>query len=150
MISADQLVGHAIGDYILQSDWMAQNKTKANLPAFVHALTYSAVFLIFRPSIAALAVIFATHFFIDRYRLARYVVWGKNWIGPFYEKVAINFGNGEFQQEHWRRKNPTLTFTECAATGYPPTNPAWLSVWLLIIADNILHVVINGFALKYL
>lgn len=26
--TADQLVAHAVGDYIIQSDWMAENKRK--------------------------------------------------------------------------------------------------------------------------
>lgn len=153
MITADQLLVHAVGDYIFQSDWMAQNKTKQSLAAGVHALVYSAGFLIFRPSLLAFATILVTHFFIDRFRLARYVVWGKNWLGPLYEQVIIRtdrFGNSDFQTEHWRRKNPTPTFAECKATGYPPNSPVWLATWLLIIADNILHVAINGIALKYL
>jgi hypothetical protein len=152
LITADQLLAHAIGDYILQSDWMAQNKTKANLPAYVHAMTYSLLFLVFRPSIFAFLAIFWTHFFIDRYRLARYVVWAKNWMGPYYERVAIAFNPGphKYVEHQWRRKNPTPSFPECSATGYPTSAPPWLAVWLLIIADNICHVLINGLALRYL
>lgn len=45
---------------------------------------------------------------------------------------------------------PISSFRECAATGYPPDRPPFLAVWLLIIADNILHVLINGLALRYL
>ena len=30
MFTADQLVAHAVGDYILQSHWMATEKTKGN------------------------------------------------------------------------------------------------------------------------
>lgn len=126
MITADQLVAHAIGDYILQSDWMATEKTKQNLAAVVHALTYGIPFLFLSPSPLALAVIVGTHFVIDRFRLARYVVWAKNWLGP------------------------NRPWSECVATGYPADRPAWLTVWLLIIADNVLHVMINGLALYYL
>jgi ammonia channel protein AmtB len=149
MFSADQLVAHLVGDYILQSDWMAENKTKRFLPAAIHASLYSALFLIFRPSRAAFAVILVSHFFIDRYRLARYLVWAKNWIGPYFGPVEINMG-GVYQDRQWRRRNPTKDFAECAATGYPPERPIWLAVWLLILADNILHICINGFALKFL
>ena len=129
MITADQLVVHAVGDYVLQSDWMANEKTKQHWAALCHALVYSLGFLIFLPSLKAWLVIFVTHFFIDRYRLARYVVWFKNFLGP-------------------RGLNPP--FRECAGTGYPPDRPAWLAVWLLIAADNVLHVAINGAALHYL
>lgn len=120
---------HAIGDYILQSDWMANGKTKRWVPAFCHALAYSLGFIAFRPSISAWLVIFGTHLLIDRFRLARLVVWGKNFIAP-------------------PGSNPP--WAECSATGYPPNCPQWLAVWLLIFADNIMHIVINGAALKWL
>jgi hypothetical protein len=126
MVTADQLFLHAVGDYILQSDWMALNKTKEHAPALVHALTYSLPFLLLRPSLGAWLAIFGTHFLIDRYRLARYIVWLKNWMGP---------------NQPWAK---------CSATGYPEDRPAWMAVWLLIIADNILHVAINAAALRWL
>lgn len=129
MIAADQLVAHAIGDYLLQSDWMANEKTKQHIAALTHAIIYSFVFLVFTPSLSAFAVILATHFLIDRYRLARYVVFAKNFIAP---------------RALWP------TWANCVGTGYPSERPAWLAVWLLIIADNVLHVVINAAALKWL
>lgn len=126
MITADQIVLHAIGDYILQSDWMANNKTKYGLAATVHGLTYSFPFLLLSPSRAAWMTIFLTHVIIDRWRLARYVVWLKNWLGP---------------NKPW---------SECSVTGYPSDRPAWMAVWLMIFADNIIHICINGLALRYL
>jgi chromate transport protein ChrA len=126
MISANQLVAHLVGDYVLQSDWMASTKTKKSIACLAHILTYSIPFLFFQPSMLALAVIAGSHFIIDRWRLARYVVWAKNWMGP---------------NQPWK---------ECKATGYPPNCPAWMAVWLMILVDNILHVVINGLALHYL
>jgi hypothetical protein len=125
MITADQLVCHAIGDYVLQSDWMATEKIKRSFAAAIHATAYSLPFTFLQPSLAAWAFIVGTHFVIDRWRLARYVVWAKNW--PM-----------------------TPPWHECAATGYPPDRPIWMTVWLLIIADNTLHVLCNGFALAYL
>lgn len=129
MITADQLVAHAVGDYIIQSDWMANTKTKRHIPAVLHALTYAIPFLLLRPSLAAMAVIIGTHFLIDRYRLARFVNWTKNLPAP----------------AAWRKR-----WEDCTATGYPSERPAWLAVWLLIITDNIIHVIINGVALTYL
>ena len=125
MFTADQLVAHAVGDYILQSDWMATTKTNRWLPAALHAVTYALPFLFFRPSLYALVVIVGTHYLIDRYRLARFVCWAKNQTGPI--------------ETH-----------ELTATGYPESRPIWLSTWLLIITDNILHVLINGAALRWL
>lgn len=135
MITADQLLAHAIGDYILQSDWMANAKTKQSVAALAHVLTYMLPFLFLRPSPLALATIVGTHFLIDRWRLARYVVAFKNWsLGGLFMRMSLT--------SYWHSCNQ--------ATGYPEATPAWLAVWLLIIADNILHVVINGLALTYL
>lgn len=127
MITADQLLLHAIGDYIIQSDWMANNKTKSSIPAIVHAISYGLVFVVLTQSPLALLAIVSTHFVIDRWRLARYVIWAKN-----------------------RLMGGKLGWRECQATGFDPDRPAWMAVWLLIITDNILHVLINGMAIRWL
>ena len=127
MITADQLVAHLVGDYILQSHWMATEKTKRSVAAVAHVVCYSLPFLFLTLSPAALAVIIVTHFVIDRWRLARYVVWFKNFLGP---------------------GNPS--WAECSGTGYAPDVPPWLSVWLLIIVDNTMHLLCNGLAIAYL
>ena len=43
-ITADQILAHLVGDYILQSHWMAQNKAKQSVAAAVHAVTYTLPF----------------------------------------------------------------------------------------------------------
>ena len=129
MVTADQLLCHAFGDYVLQSGWMANNKTRQSLAAAVHALTYAMPFLFLWPSLAALAVIVSTHFAIDRWRLARFVIWAKERLGP---------------RSGWK------PWADSKATGYPPDVPPWMSVWLLIIADNAMHVAINAAALRWL
>lgn len=156
MITADQLVAHAVGDYILQSDWMATEKTKKSVAAAAHALTYTLPFLFLTRSLLALAVMLVTHFIIDRGRLARYVVWAKNFIAPpriKREAVGANLADPGAVQiglvwTWYTRRNPP--WKDCAATGYPPQVPPWMAVWLLIIADNVMHVLINGLALRYL
>ena len=113
---------HLIGDYILQNDWMAQNKTKAHWPAFVHALTYAALFAFIAPSPLAWLIIFSTHFLIDRYRLALY------WI-RFYNRVPV---------------------AEAGVFGYTKGKPDYMAFWLMVIIDNTLHLAINYAALAYL
>lgn len=81
-ISADQVLVHVVGDYFLQSDWMATIKTQSWKPAFWHALTYTLCFLVMTRSPLALAFVFGTHLLIDRFRLARYVCWAKNFLAP--------------------------------------------------------------------
>lgn len=123
------LLAHLVGDYVIQSDWMAQEKTRRWWPAIVHAATYGAPYVLVTHSPLALAVIVVTHAVIDRYRLARHVVWAKNLLAPA------------------RYRHP---WSECSATGYHQDRPAWMAVWLLIIADNTLHLAINYGAVRWL
>jgi hypothetical protein len=70
------ILAHLLGDYILQNDWMAQNKTSSTLPCLAHCALYTAavwgVTLIEGAAWPAwaLVVCFALHFVIDRWRLA--------------------------------------------------------------------------------
>lgn len=123
----EQLILHLIGDYITQTNWMANEKTKRLIPAFAHALVYSMPFWLLTRSPGAMLVIFSTHFLIDHFRLARFVVFAKNWI-----------------------TQPSLRWADCSTTGYHKDTPPWLAFWLLIIADNTLHLVINYAAIRWL
>ena len=78
MFTADQLVAHVVGDYLLQSHWVAQRKTSRLAVALLHALLYALPFVLLTRSPVALLVIVVTHAVIDRYRLVRHVIWYKN------------------------------------------------------------------------
>jgi hypothetical protein len=154
----EQLILHLIGDYITQSDWMAQNKTKRAYPALAHAIVYSLPFLLLGPSWLAFWVILGTHFLIDRYRLARFVVYAKNIaLGNLIQELGEVMPNPKkdlkgcdewiaTQVELWRQ----TSWRNCKDTGYPSERPAWLAVWLLIAADNTLHLAINYCAISWL
>lgn len=120
---------HFIGDYLVQTDWMAQCKTKQWLPAVVHGVTYGVPFVFATMSLPALFVIIVTHIVIDHYRLARHVVWAKNQLAP----------------KEWR-----YSWAEGNLTGYRNDAPPWLTTWLMIIADNTMHVTINTLAILFL
>lgn len=138
-----QLILHLLGDFVFQSDWMAQNKTKSTWAAFCHALVYSLPFLAIG-SVNAWAVIFFTHLLIDRFRLARYVVWAKNFLAPQW----IGYVESETDNKPvFVRNHPWHT---CQGTGYHRSAEPWLAVWLMIAADNTLHLAINALALAYL
>lgn len=135
----NQLILHLLGDYVLQGDYQAQNKRRLNSAAFVHAVTYSLPFLLLNPSHAAFWTILGTHYLIDRYGLARYVVVAKN-----------VFFHPEFWESTNQHIREVLIPRYNTPTGYPAESPAWLSVWLLIAADNCLHITINYAALRWL
>ena len=140
------LVAHLVGDYILQSHWMSQEKTKRWWPALLHAVTYGLPFLVITRNPIALTVIIVTHAVIDRYRLARHVVWAKNHLAPWRN---VNVPVIVADQVKRYRCEGTPPWSECKATGYPPDTPPWLAVWLMILADNTLHVAINSAALYW-
>jgi len=146
----EMLLCHLVGDYVLQSDWMATEKTKRSLPALVHALMYTLPFLLLTQVWWQLALIASTHFVIDRWRLARYVCWAKNFLAPKYIETTtqgILTTRGLLGYSNvWKRNHP---WADCAATGYHKDRPAWLTVWLLIITDNTMHLVCNYFILEY-
>lgn len=120
---------HFVGDYLIQTDWMAQTKTLRWLPAVVHGVTYGVPFMFVTMSLPALFVIVVTHIVIDHYRLARHVIWAKNQLSP----------------KEWR-----YSWSEGNVTGYRKDVPIWLSTWLLIIVDNVMHITINTLAILFL
>ena len=119
-------LAHMVGDYVIQSDWMASEKTKRWWPAVAHGVSYGLPFVVVTQSVAALVVIVGTHIVIDRYRLARHVVWFKNQLAP-----------KAFRPGH-------------TATGMSAGKPDWMAVWLLIIADNVIHMLFNVGAVVWL
>ena len=104
---------------------MASRKTSSSLAALIHAFVYSIPFLLIG-SLHAVGIIFITHFFVDRFRLARFVVFAKNWL-----------------------TEPTLKWAQVGPSGYPKEVPIWLSTWLLIIVDNTIHLICNYLALAW-
>ena len=123
-----ELILHLFGDYVTQSDRMANEKVKDIRMALLHAFIYSVPFYIFIDmSIVAFLTIFLTHAVIDRYRVVKYIIFARN-----------------------RLHDKTLRWEDCSATGYHKDKPIWLTVWLLIIADNTLHLLINYLAILYL
>jgi len=120
-LHADQVLVHLIGDYVLQSDWMAREKTKSDLAAAVHAAVYTLPFLFLTTNPTTLALICASHFVIDRWSLARYVVWLRNLISPCPPAWA-----------------------DCQGSGSPAEVPPWLATWLLVAVDNTMHLIINA------
>lgn len=153
----EQLILHLFGDYVSQSDWMAQNKTKCFTPAAVHAVVYSLPFLLLRPSWIAFVVILVTHFLIDRYRVARMVTYSKNvWGDPACWKAFKDIFVSSYGQKRDVHDASAEVYMGPVAdkystpTGYPAESPSFLAVWLLIAADNTMHLAINYLALRFL
>jgi len=124
MFTAGQIVAHLVGDFVIQSHWMATNKSKRSFVTAIHAITYALPFLFLTRSVLASSLIALTHFVIDHWRLARFVIWARNSLAPVDSRVA---------------------WADCShVTGQPKDVPIWLSMWLLIIVDNVMHLVCNA------
>ncbi len=110
---------HLVGDYLLQNDHIAATKTESSKSALIHVLLYGILFAFLLGISWGLLVIIVSHFFIDRFRLA--VCWIKliNW----------NWDSSNF--------------------GFSNDKPVWMSVWLMIIYDNIFHVLINSVVIYF-
>ncbi len=69
------LIGHMVGDYLLQNDWMALNKKKHSLPCLVHCLLWVGSVCLFTGwGWLAAAVLFAFHFAQDRTHIVRWLM----------------------------------------------------------------------------
>ena len=122
-------LAHLVGDFVLQTHHQATEKTSRWVPALLHAATYTAAHLPVTRDPRALATIGLTHAVIDRYRLAKYLVWAKNQAAPAAHRVPL----ADLRQ---------------TGTGYPASTPAWLATWLLILTDNTIHLAINAAAVR--
>ena len=126
----EQLLAHLVGDYVLQSEWMAIKKTEKWWPAIVHGFVYAIPFLLITTSFWALAVIISTHIVIDRYRLAKILMWARNFLAPVGAQTE--------RLSAFRKRTKTSN------------TPEFIFFWLMVIVDNTMHLSINFFAIKYL
>lgn len=142
-----QLLCHILGDYWLQSDWIALNKSKKTFPCLVHCFLYTCCFLLLTISWKALLFIFVTHFLIDRFPIIiKRLIWLKNHIGPKFEYPIFGFCNttGYFDD------SPYNTCKLNTERNNETPRPFFITVWLYIISDNFLHLTCNYLALTYL
>lgn len=67
------IIGHLVGDYLLQTDWMAQNKKLKSLPCLVHCLVWaSCVYFFSGFGFAAILFLFLCHFIQDRTQIVKW------------------------------------------------------------------------------
>ena len=132
----EQLLCHLVADYWLQNDWMATNKKKKWFPAIVHGFIYTLPFLLLTHSFMALLVIGVTHIIIDHTDIVCKLNQIKNW---------------DFRQDNYAFLDSQTQLGEIMVPvkdGYF-ARPFAIRVWLIIIQDNILHLLINYLAIKY-
>lgn len=63
----EAIIGHLVGDYLLQNDWMALNKKKSTFHCVVHCSIWTACVVLFAAwPLWTVLPLFATHFVQDR------------------------------------------------------------------------------------
>jgi hypothetical protein len=119
----EQLILHALGDFVTQTGFMARFKKvsgrKGFLACIAHCTVYSLPFLLIG-SVPAVAVIFLTHFAVDRTQLVQRL-------------IALREQTGH-----------TNNF------GFPDGLPPQTAFWLYVAVDNTIHLICNYAALALL
>lgn len=145
------LLCHLVGDFILQSDWMAMSKNKSTLHCLVHCLIYTSCFLVLTVSWKALLFIFVTHFIIDRFPIiVKRLLWTKNHFPTFnYPPFEYCDTTGYYDDSPYNTKrfgqNAFIDKFHESIVGKPRL--FFITIWLYIITDNTLHLICNGIAL---
>jgi hypothetical protein len=121
------LIGHIIGDYWLQTKWMAQSKIRPDaegyLACFIHCFFYSLAITIFmspvlpgsKELLIMFCIAFACHFPIDKFSLAK-----------FFLKHVLN------------SPKPTLTLIHEITPDILTQHIIWWIVYIII--DNSAHL----------
>ncbi len=146
-----QLILHLLGDYLLQSEHMAKNKRNSSFWAGFHAIVYSLPFFLLEPSWFAWSMICGSHFLIDRFGLARFVVLAKNIVlGLWPQWLLQQIYRSAGRDEEWKNDRQRLTWVNCRTTGYPSDVQPWLAGIMIIVSDNTIHLLINWASLQWL
>jgi len=129
------LLGHCVGDYLLQNDWMSLNKKKRWLPLFVHCTLYTIAvcaflwddLMTYGVLTKAIIVIFGSHIIFDGTKII------DKWLAFIgsrsWDKVAIH----DRDTWHWQGQMYGM-YTAIVQT----------------VADNTAHLVLMYWGLKSL
>jgi hypothetical protein len=65
-------LGHLVGDYLFQTDWMAENKKKLSFPCLIHSMVWAGCVVLFAGwGWVSFVILFAFHFIQDRTTMVR-------------------------------------------------------------------------------
>jgi len=129
------MLGHFVGDYLLQNQWMAINKSKpgwlGHYACSVHVLLYTLAIALFLLAVAV------PHWIIDRWSLANYILRFKNG----FSNSDISLWDLTIAEDGKR-----LPFEKAITSG------AWRIAFaapVYIMNDNTLHFVCLWFTVRY-
>jgi len=135
------LLGHLAGDYLLQNEWMAMNKSKNTgegwLAAFVHCFIYTWVICLFTWTFDWywFVAVFCSHFFIDKFKLAEYYM---HYIKGKGMKDYVAKDNIKSTEKTWEK--PNLNRYDMLEGGFTSL--------VYSVTDNTMHLILMFFAYK--
>lgn len=90
------IVGHLIGDYVLQSDWMAMHKKKTDLTGLFACVIHCAIWTVCMAigikttSLKTIVLLFLSHFVLDRTKVVEWLLNETKWMpNPAMWKVIV-------------------------------------------------------------
>ena len=129
------LMGHLMGDYLFQTNWMAQRKGAEYFPCFVHCIIYT-FFVCAMTSWNPLWVllVFLSHFLVDKYSLV------DKWLKAIKSRSLTDFFlNGhvvaEVQDEDHKENYIVLR--------------GGFTALVYAVADNTVHIILMLLAAKF-
>lgn len=86
------LIGHFVGDFLFQTSWMAEHKSKKWCPLLVHSSVYTIIIILFSLiegglSIMGILLIFTGHVILDR--------------GTFVKFWVVNVQTATMENQRW-------------------------------------------------
>ena len=143
------LLCHFVGDFWLQTDWMAMNKGRKSWNCLVHVLIYTSCFLLLTTSWKALLFIGVTHFIFDRWHviLKRMIWWRNHFPTGKYPPFRLCNTTGYYDDSPYNSYTPLNKFV---IKRYGQPRLFFITMWLYIVQDNLLHLICNLIALTLL
>lgn len=119
----EQLLLHLFGDFIVQNDYVALNKKKNTLKGWIYCTWHCITYalpFIFLTNWYGVLLIALTHFIIDKTNIVVWFIAKKNFV------------------------------TDKSNFGYLPERPFAITIWLMIFADNTIHLIGNYLIILWL
>jgi hypothetical protein len=131
MIYFQMLLGHLVGDYLLQNEWMAMNKSKNTwigwISAFVHCVLYTlavcTVMWNFTP--IWILIVFLSHFPIDKFAFAN---------------IYMHYVKGKSMKDYVKKDNVDYVDKE-PLNRYDILEGSFTAI-VYTVTDNTLHLLI--------
>lgn len=137
----EMLLGHLVGDYLLQNQWMALNKSKNTIigwiSALIHCILYTiAVCLImWNFDLIWIVVVFLSHFPIDKFGLAE-----------FYLNKIKNTGLKKYvHKDQWKSELKYSAAPESKLNRFDALEGGF-AAFVYGVTDNTLHLLIMWLA----